>query len=123
MAGLLRKGFVPRRGLCKSVSHFTENGTAVLNKTNTNLGASGTITLTLPALSTAAGKKIDFEVKAGQALRVDPDGSEKIFINGAEQAAGKYVECSAVGGRLRLYKRSATVWATRFIRGTWTVEA
>jgi len=87
---------------------------------HTNLGATGTITLTLPASATA-GTEFVFAVQAAQELRVDP-GSAAIRDDSG-QTADKYKSANAVGGCLRLVADSNGDWVTTAKNGTWTEEA
>lgn len=93
----------------------------------TNKGATGMITLSLPAAK--RGHRYLFYVDAAQELRVDPNGSE-LFVtvsntdSGSQtaQAAGKYLSSSTVRSWILVncYK-DAELTARRF--GTWAVEA
>ncbi len=86
---------------------------------HTNLGATGTVTLTLPA-SAPAGTKFAFAVQAAQALRVEP-GSATIRDDSG-QTAGKYKSASAIGACLALVADSNGDWVTIAKNGTWTEE-
>ena len=90
---------------------------------HTNTGASGAITLSLPAAT--VGLKYDFYVGAAQELRIDPNGTETISLpsDGVPGAAGKYLTANAVGETVRLVCCKAGTWAVFGYTGTWTAEA
>ena len=123
---LRRKHSEPKKGFFKTYEDHTANDTllaADFPMRHTNSGASGTITLTLPAAVANAEYYADFHVLEAQALRIDPNGSEQIHVNGSLQAAGKYISCSEIGGFIRLYCRESGVWRTRDKRHAWAVES
>ena len=95
----------------------TENGTA-----HTNTGASGTITLALPAAT--VGLRFVFGVGAAQQLRIDPNGSETISLpsTGVPGAAGKYLVADAIGETVELLCLVAGNWNVIGYTGTWTAE-
>lgn len=72
---------------------------ADMNKNLTNTGASGTITLTLPAVSGLAGYVCHVELTVAQIVRVDPAGTESIYLGGSG-VAGKYANIAAVIGNM-----------------------
>lgn len=88
--------------------NFTGNDTltsAETGKTCTNIGASATVTLTLPAA--AAGLWFRFVRSAAYELRVDPNGSELVGDGGA----GKYLTLLGTGA----------VTIRSFASGSWLV--
>jgi hypothetical protein len=87
---------------------------------HTNLGATGTITLTLPASATA-GTVFTFAVQAAQQLRVDP-GAATIRDN-CGQTADKYKWADAIGECLTLVADANGDWVTIAKNGTWSEEA
>jgi len=87
---------------------------------HTNLGATGTVTLTLPA-SALEGTIFTFAVQAAQELQVDP-GSATIRDDSG-LTAGKYKVADAIGECLTLVADSNGDWATIAKHGTWTEEA
>ncbi|MBA7705485.1 hypothetical protein ES703_114315 [subsurface metagenome] len=93
----------------------TESGTV-----HSNLGATGTITLTLPA-SAPQGTVFTFAVQAVQELRVDP-GTATIRDDSG-QTADKYKSADAIGECLTLIADSNGDWVTIAKNGTWTEEA
>jgi hypothetical protein len=87
---------------------------------HTNLGATGVVTLTLPAAATA-GTKFTFAVQAAQQLRVDP-GTATIRDNSG-QTPDKYKWADAVGESLTLIADANGNWATIAKNGTWSEQA
>ena len=87
---------------------------------HSNLGATGTVTLTLPA-SASAGTIFAFAVQAAQELRVDP-GTAAIRDDSG-QTADKYKSADAIGECLTLVADSNGDWVTIARNGTWTEEA
>lgn len=88
--------------------NFTGNDTLTsgeTGKTCTNIGASATVTLTLPAA--ASGLWFRFVRSAAYELRVDPNGSETI----GEGGAGKYLTIQGSGA----------VTVRSFASGSWLV--
>lgn len=90
--------------------------------THTNTGATGTITLTLPAAT--VGLRYTFAVGAAQELRIDPNGTETISLpsTGVAGAAGKYLVADAVGENVELACFVAGTWGVKSYTGTWTAE-
>jgi hypothetical protein len=112
------------RGL-RTTSVKTANYTITANdvgSTFTNDGASGAITLALPAAT--VGLWYRFTVKAAQELRIDPNGTETIALpsTGAQSAAGKYISADADGEGVEIECVKAGVWQARYYIGTWTAE-
>lgn len=94
-----------------------ENGTV-----HTNTGATGTITLTLPAA--VVGLHYYFKVGAAQELRLDPNGTETISLpsSGVPGAAGKYLVADAIGETVHLLCAVAANWCVMGYTGTWSAE-
>ena len=90
---------------------------------HTTVGATGTVTLTLP--SATPGLELFFRVGAAQELRLDPDGSETIALpsTGVQGAAGKYLTANAAGESLHIMCDTAGQWTVYGYTGTWTAEA
>jgi hypothetical protein len=110
-------------GVKKTVEAHTGDDTltaAESGSIHTNLGATGTITLTLPA-SAPEGTVFTFAVQAAQELRVDP-GTATIRDDSG-QTADKYKSADAVGECISLIADSNGDWATVAKNGTWTEEA
>ncbi|HNY77622.1 MAG: hypothetical protein RBS72_04520 [Sedimentisphaerales bacterium] len=87
---------------------------------HTNLGATGTVTLTLPA-EPLPGTQFTFAVQAAQELRVDP-GTATIRDDSG-QTADKYKHAAAIGAALTLVADANGDWATIAKNGTWNEEA
>ena len=110
-------------GLQKAIEAHTSNDTltaAESGSVHTNLGATSTVTLTLPA-SAVAGTVFSFAVQAAQELRIDP-GTAAIRDDSG-QTADKYKSASTVGACLSLVADANGDWATVAKNGTWTEEA
>jgi hypothetical protein len=110
-------------GIKKNVEAHTTDDTLIESESDSvhmNLGATGTITLTLPASATA-GTIFTFAVQAAQELRVDP-GTATIRDNSG-QTTGKYKYANTIGACLALVADSNGDWATIAKNGTWTEEA
>lgn len=90
---------------------------------HTSVGASGTITLTLPAA--VVGLEYFFRVGAAQQLRIDPNGTETIALpsTGVQGAAGKYLVADADGESVHIVCDKAAQWTCYGFTGTWTAEA
>jgi hypothetical protein len=87
---------------------------------HTNLGATGTVTLTLPS-SAPADTVFTFAVQAAQELRIDP-GTAAIRDDSG-QTTDKYKSANAIGECISLVADSNGDWATIAKNGTWTEEA
>jgi hypothetical protein len=110
-------------GIEKTVeSHTTDDtlGAAESGSVHTNLGATGTVTLTLPA-SAPEGTVFTFAVQAAYELRVDPGTSA--IKDDSGQTADKYKSADAIGECITLVADSNGDWATIAKNGTWTEEA
>ncbi len=108
-----------------TVVAYTGDATLVaadLNKIATNTGASGTITLTLPAVSGLAGYLLHVELTVAQIVRVDPAGTEAIFLGGSG-VAGKYLNIAAVIGNMVDIYCDGTRWLVVNRDGVITKEA
>jgi hypothetical protein len=112
------------RGLL-SVEAHTTNDTLTVSETgtwHTNTGASGTITITLPAAT--VGLRYGFACNAVQELRIDPNGTETISLpsTGVAGAAGKYLTANAVGENVEIACLIAGTWGVLNYIGTWAAE-
>jgi len=87
---------------------------------HSNLGATGTVILTLPA-SAPEGTAFTFAVQAAQELRIDP-GTAAIRDDSG-QTADKYKSADAIGECLTVVADSNGDWVTIAKNGTWTEEA
>ncbi len=92
----------------------TESGSV-----HTNLGATGVVTLTLPA-DAPEGAEFTFAVQAAVELRIEP-GTTTIR-DSSGQTAGKYKSASAIGASLSLVADHNGDWVTIAQTGTWTQE-
>jgi len=113
------------RGRLDTVEH-TANATLTHNDMQTfhsNNGASGVITLALPA--SQPGMHVYFGVREAFELRIDPNGTETISLpsSGVPGAAGKYLSADAVGESVHLACFEAGSWACVGYTGTWTAES
>lgn len=112
----------PAGGIRKSVEAHISNDALVMTESgsvHTNLGAAGTVTLTLPA-DAVEGTEFTFAVQAAQELRIAP-GAAAIH-DSSGQTAGKYKAASAVGASLVLVADSNADWIVTAKAGTWTQE-
>ena len=87
---------------------------------HTNLGATGTVTITLPASATA-GVEYIFAVQAAQELRIDPGVSA--IRDDSGQTADQYKSANAIGESITIVSDSNGDWVTVAKTGTWTEEA
>ncbi len=87
---------------------------------HTNRGATGVVTLTLPA-SASAGTEFTFCVQDYQQMRVDP-GTAAIRDSGG-QTADKYKWADAIGECITLVADPNGDWATVAKYGIWSEEA
>ena len=88
-------------------------------RVHTNLGATGTVTLTLPS-SAVAGTEFVFCVQAGQQLRIDP-GTATIRDDSG-QTGGKYKWADGIGECITLVCDDNGDWVTTAKNGVWTEE-
>ena len=110
-------------GLRKTVEEHTTDDTLTVAESgsvHSNLGATGTVTLTLPA-SAPEGTVFTFAVQAMQELRIDP-GTATIRDDSG-QTAEKYKVADAIGECLTVMADSSGDWATIAKNGTWTEQA
>jgi len=110
-------------GVRKVVEAHTSDDTltaAESGSVHSNLGATGTVILTLPSNATQ-GTQFTFAVQAAHELRIDP-GSAAIRGDSG-QTADKYKSANAVGEFLTVVADSNGDWATTAKNGTWTEEA
>jgi Cft2 family RNA processing exonuclease len=87
---------------------------------HSNLGSTGTVTLTLPA-SASEGVVFTFAVQAAQELRIDP-GTAAIRDDSG-QTADKYKYANAIGESISLIADANGDWVTIGKNGTWAEEA
>jgi hypothetical protein len=109
-------------GMKKTIEAHTSDDTLMTvesGSVHSNLGATGTVTLTLPA-SAPAGTVFTFVVQAAQELRIDPGAAT--IRDDSGQTADKYKSADAIGECLTLVADSNGDWATMAKNGTWTEE-
>jgi len=110
-------------GVKKTIEAHTSDDTltaAESGSVHTNLGATGTVTLTLPS-SAPEGIVFTFAVQISQELRIDP-GTAAIRDDSG-QTADKYKSADSIGECLTVVADSNGDWATIAKNGTWTEEA
>lgn len=109
-------------GIKKAIEAHTADDTLTVvesGSVHTNLGASATVTLSLPA-SAPAGTVFSFAVQASQQLSIDP-GTAAIRDDSG-QTADKYKSANTIGASLTVIADSSGNWATIAKNGTWTEE-
>jgi len=109
-------------GIKKTIEAHISDDTLTVTESgsvHTNLGATGIVTLTLPA-SAPEGTVFSFAVQAAYELRVEP-GTAAIRDDSG-QAAGKYKSADAIGECLTLVADENGDWVTIAKNGTWTEE-
>jgi len=109
-------------GIKKTIEAHTGDDTltaAESGSVHTNLGATGTVTLTLPG-STPAGTVFTFAVQAAQQLRIEPGAAT--IRDDSGQTAGKYKAADAIGECISIVADSNGDWVTVAKNGTWTEE-
>ena len=87
---------------------------------HTNLGATGVVTLTLPA-APPQGTVFTFAVQEAAELRIDP-GTATIRDDSG-QTPDKYKSANTIGASLTIIADANGDWATIAKNGTWTEEA
>ena len=110
-------------GAKKTIEAHTSDDTltaAESGSVHSNLGATGTVTLTLSA-SAPAGTVFTFAVQAAQELRIEP--GEATIRDDSGQTADKYKSANAIGECISLIADSNGDWVTIAKNGTWTEEA
>ena len=110
-------------GLKKTIEAHISDDTLIAAESgsvHTNLSASVTVTLILPA-SAPVGTVFSFAVQAAQQLRIDP-GTATIRDDSG-QTADKYKSANTIGASLTIIADSAGDWATIAKNGTWSEEA
>jgi hypothetical protein len=109
-------------GVKKTIEAHTGDDTLAESESgsiHTNLGATETVTLTLPA-SAPAGTVFHFAVQAAQELRIDP-GSATIRDDSG-QTAEMYKSANAIGASLSIVADENSDWVTIAKNGTWTEQ-
>lgn len=93
-----------------------------MGKIQTNTGAAGTITLTLPTAASCIGKAMKVQLTDAQVVRLDPNGSEKIYLGGSG-VAGKYLNIAGVIGNFAEIYSDGVDWIVSAYSGVLTKEA
>jgi hypothetical protein len=110
-------------GVTKVIEAHTSDDTLTIAESgsvHSNLGATETVTLTLPA-STPSGTFFSFAVQAAQYLIVDP-GTATIRDDSG-QTEDKYKKANTIGAALTLVADANGDWITIAKNGTWTQES
>ncbi len=110
-------------GVKKAVEAHTSDDTLTVEESgsiHTNLGATGTVTLTLPA-SAPEGTTFVFAIQAAYELRVDPGNAT--IRDDSGQTADKYKVADTIGECITVIADSNGDWATVAKHGTWTEES
>lgn len=93
-----------------------------MGKNITNTGAAGTITLTLPLASQSLGRGFRVQLTVAQIVRLDPSGTESIYLGGSG-VAGKYLNIAAVIGNYVNVYCDGTQWLVLDYSGVLTKES
>jgi len=110
-------------GIKKTIEAHSSDDTltaAESGSVHSNLGATGTVTLTLPA-SAPEGTAFMFAVQASQELRIAPGAAT--IRDDSGQTVGKYKSANTIGGCLTVVADFNSDWVTIAKNGTWTEEA
>lgn len=89
--------------------------------TVSNLGAAGTVTLTLPQ-DAPIGTRFFAAVQAAQALRIDPGAAGAFYFSGAKQTDDKYLWADDEGESAIFVADGNGDWVVTHVVGTWTIE-
>jgi hypothetical protein len=95
-------------------------GVSMSGFTITNLGAAGSVTISLPT-GVPAGTWYRFVVQAAQQLQIDSGASDAIMIGGTTSADGAYVWADDEAESLTLVADTNNNWVAVSPVGTWTV--
>lgn len=104
---------------------YTGDATLVaadLNKNITNTGASGTITLTLPAIAGTAGSVLHVDLTVAQVVRLLPVAGTAIALGGSAVVT-KYLNIAGVIGNMVDVYSNGTAWLVVGRDGVITKEA
>jgi hypothetical protein len=88
---------------------------------HTNAGASGSVTLVLPAA--AVGLAFEFVVLAVQTLEIEAAAGDTLRVGADVSGAAGTIDANAIGEVVRLVAVSASAWVATSYHGTWTVSA
>ena len=110
-------------GVRKTIENHTSDDTLTVAESgsiHTNVGATGTVTLTLPQ-QVPEGLMFTFAVQQSQELRVDPGTA--MIRDDSGQTADKYKAADTIGDCITLVSDSNGNWDTTGKNGVWTEEA
>lgn len=108
-------GTVLANASSNTLSGFGEKGLSILN---TNEGATGLVTLTLPNAS--AGSFISFAVQDANGIRIQAGSGDTIRVIDAVTSAGGYIQSTAIGSTVLLWGLNADEWVAMSVTGVWT---
>ena len=109
-------------GIKRTLEEHTSDDTLTVvesGSVHSNLGATGTVTLTLP-VSAPKGTMFYFAVQAVQELRVDPQ--DAAIRDNSGQTADKYKSANTIGASITLVADSNGDWVTTAKNGSWSEE-
>lgn len=95
---------------------------ADFGKVITNTGASGAITLTLPAASTVSGKVIKIAALAAQVINISPAATDGVFLNGSGVDNKDVVVAGVIGNSVTI-RSNGTNFEAYNANGVVTKEA
>tara|TARA_R100001244_G_scaffold25113_2_gene25463 strand:+ start:115795 stop:116439 length:645 start_codon:yes stop_codon:yes gene_type:complete len=109
-----------------NTTNFTADGTVNVQDTGavlTNIGAAGTVTITLPS-GPSEGQNFTIYRVDNQILRVQPTASESnaIIVAAGKQVDDNYIELGAVGSCIKLVCNTQGDWMAVYENGTITPE-
>ena len=93
-----------------------------MGKNVTNTGAAGTIVLTLPKVADVSERFFRVQVTAAQIVRLDPNGTESVYLGGSG-VAGKYLQVAGTIGNYADLYCDGTRWHVTGYAGVVTKEA
>ena len=94
---------------------------ADFGKVITNTGASGAITLTLPAASTVSGKTVKIAALAAQIVNISPAATDGIFLNGSGVDNKDVIIAGVIGNSVTI-KSNGTNYEAYYANGVVTKE-
>lgn len=120
---ILATGLQSMMGKSAVIEAFTAGDTlttAESGKVCTNTGASGSLTLTLPA-ATGSGVCFIGYCTVAQNIVFDAAGSDVIQNNASASSAGGTATAGAVGRGIMLVDVASGVWGVAYTIGAWTM--
>lgn len=104
-------------------ANFSITDGRYFGRTLTNLGATGSITVSLPQVtSDRIGWRFTFEVFAAQTFGLGPNGSDKIVPLADGAAAGTSIKSSTIGSRITIEAKQTGYWHIVDISGLWVIN-